>query len=234
MIFFNSHASILADGVISTDNIIYTEYLEVYNTATFDADVNVLGHEIVTGWLNVSGALSVADRVDLYDILILHETGTSNYGGFNVGVDAFETFNMASNLPICISPDNGYGALFLDGKLHVGSTLTQPSSTIHCGGSFASGWIAHGSNTTLGDVSFISITAACTLTLPRVSACAGRAYYLCRVYSGGSDSFIVRDGTDQIETLSGVDTSYGLYDYAKYTVLVSDGTSTWRMMIGIP
>jgi hypothetical protein len=230
--FFNPHVSILSDGVISTDNIIYAEYLEVYNTASFDAGVNISEDLIVGGFTNVSGTFSVVGNANFYDTLLIKELNSSNYGGFNVGADAFDTFLISSNLPIYIAAEGAYTALFTDGRLHVGEDYTVPTSTIHGSGSFASGWIAKGSNSTLGDVSFVSITAACTLTIPQASTCPGRVYFICRSYSGGSDCYITRSGSDTIETITGSDTGFGFVALAQYIILVSDGTSTWRIMAG--
>lgn len=226
--FFNPHVSILADGVISTDNIIYTEYLEVYNTATFDADVNVLGHEIVTGWLNVSGTFSAVGNANFSSDLIVNEYSSSSYGRLRAGSDAYQSFEINANTPVVIAADSAFAAMFQNGQVYVGTSQTQPTSTIHGGGSFASVFATLGTNQTLGAQTFIEITASSTQTLPAASSCPGRAYYILRNYTGVGTAYVDRAGSDTMEIngTTGI-TSYPLTAHGKFVLLVSNGSNKW-------
>lgn len=139
--FFNPHASILSDGVISTDNIIYTEFLEVYNDATFDANVNVLGNEsvaqrIIVGngevIISATGAGGIVSASN-YLLGVQQVVTNGTFVGVTLNLAGVANVVGASNLDGAINTYNGLN-VFRNGGGGIPTVFITSAGVISAGG----------------------------------------------------------------------------------------------------
>jgi hypothetical protein len=129
--FFNPRVSIQADGVISTDGIVYTEYLEVYNTASFDNVVQFYND------LYVNNTLTSLPSVKITSAGTISAGGTDGavYSRYLYASDyaAFNTYAYAKTL------DVGKMSTFNDKMMFINGQTGLVSVQITSGGVVSAG-----------------------------------------------------------------------------------------------
>lgn len=130
--FFNPRVSIQADGVISTDNIIYTEYLEVYNTASFDNVVQFYNNLYMNDTLNSQISIKITSA------------GTISAGGIDGAVYAryvygteyaqFDDYAFIRTLEVGKQSTFNDKMMFVHGQTGLVSVVITSAGTISAGG----------------------------------------------------------------------------------------------------